>query len=240
MKYMSKAIKQAKQARVDEFKERAEEVRQLLKKPIFSAAGELLSQHFSEQERERGTPEGGYMIRPQLGIRYSPNDRAAFIAKPGWSKASWMTDGGKYKRDENGQRIKAPGVLNLSQVDITLTSYHATTKSQPGRLNRYQMNLYINEDGCRLGRSSIALDASVNVDRVNTIVAVLHRLIDDPMRMFADSTTERCGCCGRHLTDMVSKLRGIGPECWKYFAHLPALAAQIKEKYRSLDDEWDA
>lgn len=27
--------------------------------------------------------------------------------------------------------------------------------------------------------------------------------------------TGRCGCCGRHLTDPDSKMRGIGPECAK-------------------------
>jgi hypothetical protein len=62
-------------------------------------------------------------------------------------------------------------------------------------------------------------------------------VIDNPEGVFADEA-ERCCNCGKPLTVITSRLRGIGPECIQYFGNIGAIAETVKKKYRTLDDEW--
>jgi hypothetical protein len=46
------------------------------------------------------------------------------------------------------------------------------------------------------------------------LVQTLEQFHADPASVFQRSQ-DHCSCCRRKLTDQVSRLRGIGPECWE-------------------------
>jgi hypothetical protein len=186
-------------------------------KPIFLAGGEFLSGHFQAQESLRGRPDGGYGRRPLIGLRLAVGDRKSLTCKPGWTPARW--------RYASGAKVLAqPGRLHLDRVLIELVT--------PG----LKLKMTITEDGVRLGGFSCWGDQPLLLDDIKCVGRTFHRLIADPMATFA-AQSDTCCCCGKALTDITSRLRGIGPECFKYFAHAEVAAKAVRLKYRSLDDE---
>jgi hypothetical protein len=65
--------------------------------------------------------------------------------------------------------------------------------------------------GCPSKVKSIYRTAETDVGRV---VDVIRDFLDDHRAVFARSH-DHCSCCGRALTDELSRSRGIGPECIK-------------------------
>jgi hypothetical protein len=186
--------------------------------PIFLAGGEFLSGHFQAQEALRGCPEGGYGRRPLIGLRFAVDAKKSLTCKPGWTPAKW--------RYTNGAHVLTkPGLLHIDRVHVELVT--------PG----LKLKLSITEDGVRLGGYSFRGDRPVLLDDIKCVGRTFHRLIADPMATFA-AQSDTCSCCGKALTDITSRLRGIGPECIKYFTHAERTAKAVRRKFRSLDDEW--
>lgn len=185
---------------------------------IFLAGGEFLSAHFQNQEALRGCPEGGYGRRPLIGLRLAVDDRKSLTCKPGWTPAKW-----RYADDAHV--LAQAGRLHIDRILIELVS--------PG----IKLKMSITEDGVRLGGFSCRGDRHLLLDDIKCVGRTFHRLIADPMATFA-AQSDRCCCCGKALTDITSRLRGIGPECVKYFAHVENAAKAVRRKFRSLDAEW--
>lgn len=190
----------------------------IARNPVFLAGGEFLASHFQAQEALRGYPEGGYGRRPLIGLRLAVDDRRSLTCKPGWTPAKWRCAGGP-------AFLAEPGRLHIDRVLIELVA--------PG----LKLKMTITEDGVRLGGFSYRGDRHLLLDDIKCVGRTFHRLIADPMATFA-AQSDRCCCCGKALTDITSRLRGIGPECIKYFAHAEVAAKAVRQKFRSLDDEW--
>lgn len=186
--------------------------------PVFAAGGEFLAGHFLAQERLRRTPEGGYGRRPPIGLRLAVDDRRTLTCKPGWTPAKWRYAGGV-------NFLATPGTLHLGRVLIELVT--------PG----IKLKLTLTEDGAKIGQWADYQGQSLHLADIKRVAETFRRLLNDPMRTFAEES-ETCCCCGRPLTDQTSRLRGVGPECVKYFGHADEVAKAVRQKYRSLDDEW--
>jgi hypothetical protein len=187
-------------------------------KSIFSAGGEFLAIHFQNQERVRGTPVGGYTRRPPIGLRLSVDDRRLLACKPGWTPV-------KRGYANRVPVVREPARLHLDRVQVELVT--------PG-LN---LTLILTEDGAELGRCALYPDHAKNAENIKLVARTLQKLLADPMSAVA-AQSDNCCCCGKPLTDITSRLRGIGPDCVRYFAGAEGIAKAVREKYRSLDAEW--
>jgi hypothetical protein len=118
-----------------------------------------------------------------------------------------------------------PGRVHIDRVEVELIS--------PG----LKLRMTLTEDGGKLGRCAVYRDHSKNLENIKFVAHTLHLLLADPMPRFA-AQCGKCCCCGKSLTDITSRLRVIGPECIKYFSNVDFIANAVREKYRSLDDEW--
>jgi len=196
---------------------------------IFAAGGEILSGHFAAMEQEKGVPEGGYLRRPLIGLRI-PIWKSIITAKPGFEKprkefiqSSERIDGVWNKLPEPRYRPAQPGRLLLGRVELELVT------------PRLECRLAITEDGAKC--LSFWPDPQRNLNNMKTVASALYKLIDNPSAVFS-AEAERCCNCGKPLTVATSRLRGIGPECIRFFSSFEQIAAEVKAKYRSLDDEW--
>lgn len=190
----------------------------IARQPILTAGGEFLAAHFEAQEKLRGVPPEGYGRRPLLGLRFKIDGKETLTCKPAWTAAVW------HHSDGTHHLVKA-GIVHINRVEIELIN--------PG----ITLRMAITEDGAKLGRCMVSGDQTMNIDNIKTVCATFRKLLDDPAAAFAEQS-DHCCCCGKALTDVTSRLRGIGPECIKYFADCAAVAKSIREKYRSLDAEW--
>ena len=177
---------------------------------VLVAAGEFLGTLFVAQEKGRGVPENGYPRRPLIGLRLELPSGKNMTCRPGWSKSV----GAKQ------------GQLFFDRVDLELLG--------PGKL----LCLCVHEDGVKL-RGKVFTDMRKNETNFRLLYKTLYDLLADPGKTFARQQ-DHCCCCGRGLTDITSRLRGIGPECIRYFGNAESLAAavRLKPQYRSLDAEW--
>ncbi len=60
-------------------------------------------------------------------------------------------------------------------------------------------------------------------EKTEELLSTLCRALDEVAvqpAMLITTREECCGICGRGLSDEVSKVRGIGPECWKIWDHI--------------------
>ena len=181
----------------------------IARNPVFNAGGEFLSAHFQAQERLRGTPEGGYGRRPLIGLRLAVDDRRTLSCKPGWTPAKWAYHEGAHVLREPGRNQ-----FDLDAVEVELVA--------PG----IALRMTLTEDSARLGRCSVYKDQSKNIDNIKLVAATLQKLVTDPMTAFVEQQ-DNC-CCGKRLSDITSRLRGIGPECIKYFAHVEEEVGKVK------------
>jgi Family of unknown function (DUF6011) len=222
---MTLTIKQ--QIRLESYNALYDAVNLLVKHDIFRAGGELCALHFSRLAKEKGEPEGGYQRRPLMGLRL-PFQGHKILARPAYKP------GRRLPREERVKgRERYPGCLAPNKIEIQLV-----VKDCPPVLS-------ITEDGAKMHRCSLKSDSSKNEERVKVIGRALREFIKDPFRVFAQhslsvdkSLAGHCCCCGKALRDPISRLRGIGPECYQYFAHLENDAEVIREKFRSLEDDW--
>jgi hypothetical protein len=65
----------------------------------------------------------------------------------------------------------------------------------------------------------------------NALETKPHDLLGDPTRLFSEQS-ERCCCCHKALSDPVSRTRGIGPECIRYFQTFLLKPPPRVEEYR--------
>lgn len=190
----------------------------IARNPIFVAGGEFFSGHFQAQEALRGRPDGGYGRRPLIGLRLAVDANKSLTCKPGWTPAKWRCA-------DSPAVLVEPGRLHLDRVHVELVT------------PAVKLKMTITEDGVRLGGYSFRGDRHLMLDDIKLVGRTFHRLIADPMATFA-AQSDNCCCCGKALTDITSRLRGIGPECIKYFAHAERTAKAVRRKFRSLDAEW--
>ena len=212
----------------------ADEVDALIRRNnlIFHAGGEFLSTHFEAMEKAKGVPEAGYFRRPLIGLRIPIPGGMTLAAKPGWKApkkelwASYERQGNDWVKLPEPKLIPAsPGSLLVSQIELELVT--------PG----LKCVVWINEDGAKLGKRRVWADQQRNINNIKTIASALYRLIDNPSAVFSEQA-EACCNCGKPLTVVTSRLRGIGPECIRYFGDIEAVSAKIKAQFRSLDDDW--
>ncbi|WP_437194633.1 DUF6011 domain-containing protein [Planctomicrobium sp. SH527] len=85
-------------------------------------------------------------------------------------------------------------------------------------------------------------DDSLSFDAAENLVELTKFFLLFPDQVFARSK-DRCCCCGRPLTDEISRARGIGPEClrvvnlcWQQWL-TPQEVQQPLKLWRSVYDE---
>jgi hypothetical protein len=100
---------------------------------------------------------------------------------------------------------------------------------------RKLMTLRIREDqGICAGLTPY--DPDERARRLRLVVDTIHAFLMTPEQVFARQA-DHCCCCGKILTDIVSKTRGIGPECLRYFcsftdwAQKPDSVERYRQKY---------
>lgn len=101
--------------------------------------------------------------------------------------------------------------------------------------DRKMLSMIIGEDQARLTRY-FRNDWKTHLE---IVYSALFKLVVDPNSLLSEHY-DRCMCCGKKLTDISSRLRGIGPECIKYVGDIEEMSANLCKKFgiRTIDDEW--
>ena len=185
---------------------------------VFDPLREYLEWHFADAERikleERPVP--GYERRPTIGLRLQLPANLTLAIRPGWTPPRL-----RYSDDPADPRLF--GRLHTDVVMLELLG--------PNKL----MTLTLREgEPPRAGWTPYNPD--VRATRLRTILDTAHDLLMDPADVFSRQA-DKCCCCGKALTDVVSRTRGIGPECIRMFgsftefAERPDAVAKYRRKY---------
>lgn len=174
---------------------------------------ENMQDYFQWRVQEDGKE---YWRRPQIGLKLDLADGKVLAIRPGWQPSS----------HERGQD-DISGVVIYEKVHLELLA--------PGKLLSLRLepgNIYL----C----GNVFLDMNTNKAHLQDILKAAHHLLTAPWETFS-SQADRCCCCHKGLSDIVSRTRGIGPECirwFKWFDMPPASLKHYQEKYRSIDEPW--
>ena len=165
-------------------------------------------------------PDGGYTRRPQFGIRLDVGDSLDLAVRPKWSPPHKRYD---YTQDRNAVEIVKPGEIDPEVIDLELLP-EGRSPVLALRLGPDQVK--------NIGR--VFYDHDKNSRHLRIVVDTAHRLLMDPKTVFSQAgQSGRCVCCRRVLTDAVSRTRGIGPECIRWFgSFLDSKPSDSVEKYR--------
>ena len=78
---------------------------------------------------------------------------------------------------------------------------------------------------------ALFFDMDKNRHHLSLIVQTAHGLLMDHTATFANQR-EHCVRCGKKLSDLVSRTRGVGPECITYFTYWDTAKITAVDKYR--------
>jgi hypothetical protein len=191
--------------------------------PMYDALREYVQSFFIDAVgticAEKGWPAPQYMIRPPLGLRLEAqgDGRPMTVAlRPGWRPAkkyyAWAD-----KQDE-------PGVVRTDKVEVEVLG-EEEEKRKPLLLH---LDLY---DGKEPSLRRLCNDQAQRAAAVRALECKARDLLADPLSLFSEQK-ETCCCCGKRLTDPVSRIRGIGPECIRFFGCWSLKPPNAVERYR--------
>lgn len=163
--------------------------------PFRDYLGEYL--RWMEDERQKATPSDGYETRPLIGLKLELAGDEKLAIRPLWKRPA-------IRRISHAPYVEMyePGRINPQVITLELLG--------PGKL----FDLTLKPGEIRRGRAYYDMDT--NRKFVKTITDAARSLLLDPMATFAGQS-EHCCKCGKALTDLTSRTRGIGPECIRYF-----------------------
>jgi hypothetical protein len=177
--------------------------------------------------QEKGWAEPEYQVRPPLGLRLEAQGEGVPLTiamRPGWRPGRrWYEDvchpvEGGLPRQERVAR-KAPGTLRTERIEVEVLTKPVLLHVNLVEGHLPKVRTLCNDDTLR--RASLrALDAKA------------HDLLMDPMRLFSEQS-DHCCCCGKVLTDVVSRTRGIGPECIRHFGVWTLKPPSAVDRYRA-------
>lgn len=145
-------------------------------------------------------PEGGYHRRPRIGLRLELDCDATLCMRPAWTPP--------HKRVSNGEvTITKPGKIDPEVITLELLD------------PRKWLSLRLDGQGVKALR--VRWDVDANRRGLRLIADAAHAVLTDPMTAFSRQA-DHCCLCGRGLSDVVSRTRGIGPECIREFAFFEA------------------
>ncbi len=184
---------------------------------VFDPLRELVQWHFADAERiklvERPVP--GYERRPTIGLRLQLPGKKTLAIRPGWSPP-------RRRHAEDAADPRRFGKLHLDAVTLELLG--------PGKLLTVTLT-----EGKPPRSGNVFTEMRQNVVNLDTILSTAHDLLMDPMEVFSRQA-DRCCCCSKPLTDVVSRTRGIGPECVRKFGcfkldNPPTAVDKYRRKY---------
>ena len=120
---------------------------------------------------------------------------AKMIVHPGWSRGT---------RTVCIDRIEC----ELLQESVRICD------GQPAREFDKRINLVITP-----AKRDIGMMHATGAKDVMTVLQAMEDFLENPQVVFARSH-DHCCCCGKHLTDTLSRSRGIGPECIQRIGHI--------------------
>jgi hypothetical protein len=100
--------------------------------------------------------------------------------------------------------------LNLDRIHCELLQQRGTTHEGEA-VRQYDLMLTLR---CTPQHREVGRMRTSAVKNVRTVITTIEAFLRDPIGMLARSH-DHCCCCGRRLTDELSRARGIGPECIK-------------------------
>jgi hypothetical protein len=157
--------------------------------------------------QEKGWREPGYFHRPPLGLRLECDNDMTLAVRPAWRKPKALP----------GHREGWGAVrTEVVEVEVLKRGVVLSVRLTEGRPPRAR---------------TVTRD---DVDRRRALDALrdkTHDLLVDPWALFSEQA-DNCSCCGRAITDIVSKTRGIGPECIRLFAAFKIAPPTKVEIYR--------
>jgi hypothetical protein len=169
---------------------------------------QYLSEYFEFVADEKGINEQPIFKRPLIGLKLDVNGgRPTLAVRPGWKKAK------KYPTDENPG---IPGEFQPQEITLELVKELKLILS-PGEAIKVLGRVYVNQD--------------TNKRNLKAICETADSLLRNPLATFGQQA-DRCVCCHRSLTDLISRTRGIGPECIKWFSFFDK-DNHITRKYRA-------
>lgn len=142
---------------------------------------------FAEMLADKPPP---YMRRPIAALRLicDTETPAKLIVHPGWSRRT--------------------GTLAIDRIECELLQERVRIcNGQPVRQFDKQINMMIAPTKRDIG----GMHATGAKDLM-TVLQAMEDYLESPQAVFARSH-DHCCCCGKHLTDTLSRSRGIGPEC---------------------------
>jgi hypothetical protein len=166
-------------------------------RPVLVPFREYLSEYLAwmEEEKQKEAPSVGYGRRPLIGLKLELPDDKALAIRPRWHPPGSV-------KLEPGVYAPVPGRIDPKVITLELVG--------PGKL------LALTLDGTEVKRGRAYYDMDINRKFVKAITDAARSLLLDPMATFS-TQSEYCCKCGKPLTDLTSRTRGIGPECIRYF-----------------------
>jgi hypothetical protein len=189
---------------------------------------EYMAEYFAFvlEEREE-SPATEYSQRPLIGLRLELEGLKRLAIRPDWSppiKRRRYDDRGQFQ----GWNIITPGSIDPNIITVELLT--------PGKA----LSLKLDRTAVKLA-GKVFVNQDLNRDNLKLITDAAHALLTNPFARFAQQE-EHCCCCGKSLSDVVSRTRGIGPECIKYFRFFdtaPVSVQKYRQQFRSIDDAWE-
>ncbi len=138
-----------------------------------------------------------YLRRPIASLRLicDTETPAKLIVHPGWSRRT--------------------RTVTIDRIECELLQECARTcNGQAARQFDKRINMVIAPNKRDVGR----MHATGPKD-VMTVLQAMEDYLESPQAVFARSH-DHCCCCGKHLTDTLSRSRGIGPECIQRIDHI--------------------
>jgi hypothetical protein len=172
---------------------------------------QYMSEYFEYVADKKQLDQGRLERCPLIGLSFDLDTGCRLAVRAGWKKATHRNDGSI-----------SFGVWNPQIVTIELV------KSGPPLKNR------LSPGEIRVERCSA--NAAQNEVKVSLLLDIADRFLRNPIDTVAKGhQANACCVCGKPLTDYVSRTRGIGPECIKWFTFFEQESAVAKQYVDSME-----
>ena len=168
---------------------------------------QYLAEYFEFVAGEKDIGKEPLFARPLIGLKLDVDGGKQTLAvRPGWRKA---------KRHPTDYSLDVPGDFQPQEITLELVQ---------------DLKLTLAPGGVKV-TGKVRADEDDNARNLKTICVTADSLLRNPLAAFGQQA-DRCVCCHRKLTDLISRTRGIGPECVKWFSFFDK-DNPITRKYRA-------
>jgi hypothetical protein len=165
----------------------------------------LLRDYFASQVEAPGE----YDRRPTIGLKLDLPEGRTLAIRPGWHGPARF-----------GRRVIKPGLLDCERITLEI--------AHPSRSGAV-FEAVLSPGAVRGTRARFSHDD--NLSNLQAVLDVARDFVTDPLAVIGRQAA-RCCCCHKILTDIVSRTRGYGPECFGKVSWFTTRATRREVKER--------